>query len=116
MKKILLILWLSTGVSFLSYAQISLVPASLAKHLPDETAVVKDSTGKQYSYDSWTALIASRRYSIKPNGRKNQGDKYPEFLLYPLYTADGQRIITEGMKQHKPAESEQFKTGDIFKP
>lgn len=116
MKKILLILWLSTGITFFSYAQISLVPASIAKHLPDETAIVKDSTGKQYSYNSWTALIASRKYSIKANGRKNPGDKYPEFLLYPLFGADGQRIITEGMKRRKPAESEQFKTGDIFKP
>jgi hypothetical protein len=65
MKKLLLILWLTAGISSFSFAQISLVPASMAKQLPGEWAVVKDSTGKQYSYDDWTRMMASRKYNLK---------------------------------------------------
>ncbi len=116
MKKIVLILCLSLAITGAARAQTSALPAGLVKRLPDETAVVKDSTGKQYPYDAWMALINSRKYSIKANGRKNPDDKYPEYLLYSLYDANGERIVTAKMERRRPAESEQFKSGDVFKP
>jgi thiol-disulfide isomerase/thioredoxin len=110
MKKLIFILLLICNTVLSGYGQTT------ARRLPDETAVVKDSTGKQYDYAIWTALVATRRFSIKANGRKNPDDKYPEYLLYSLYDAQGLRIYKEGQNVRKPAESEQFKIGATFIP
>jgi thiol-disulfide isomerase/thioredoxin len=116
MKKLVLISALTFMVAHFAVAQISLVPASMAKILPGEWAVVKDSSGHQYTYDEWTRMMASRRYNLKGAGRKNPTDEHQEYLIYSLYDANGQRVITEAMKQRKPAESLQFHVGDAFKP
>src|ERR1700761_407582 len=92
MKKLLLIICLLTGIAHFSHAQISLVPPSMAKILPGEWAVVRDSTGRQYSYDEWTRMMASRRYNLKGAGKKNPTDEHQEYLIYPLYNANGERI------------------------
>jgi thiol-disulfide isomerase/thioredoxin len=118
MKKLLLILGFCLGAVVCSYAQVRIPPVSsghLPDNLPDETAVVKDSTGKRYDYETWTSMMATHRFSIRANGRKKQGDKYPEYLLYPLFDMDGHRIYTAAMKRTRPKESEQFHVGDVFK-
>jgi thiol-disulfide isomerase/thioredoxin len=116
MKKLALFLFILTASGFICHAQISLVSPAMAKILPGEWAVVRDSTGHQYTYDEWTRLMASGRYNLRGAGHKKPGDEHQEYLIYSMYTPDGHRIITEAMKKRKPAESEQFHAGDVFKP
>ncbi len=116
MKKLTLFLLLLIAGRFATHAQISLVSPAMAKILPGEWAVVRDSTGHQYTYDEWTRMMASGQFNLRGAGRKHPGDEHQEYLIYSMFTPDGHRIITESMKKRKPAESEQFHTGDVFKP
>jgi len=116
MKKLLLIIGLLAGFNQVSHAQISLVPPAMAKILPGEWAVVRDSTGHQYTYDEWTRMIANRKYNLKGAGRRHPTDEHQEYLIYPLVTADGRHIVTEAMTLRRPKESDQFHAGDVFKP
>ncbi len=116
MKNWLLSCLLGCTITLVSKAQISLVPAEMAKHLPSASAVVKDSSGRRHHYDDWTYLMATGRYNLSTNGKIKEDETYPEYLLYSKFDAEGNPVVTEAMKRHRPAESEQFHAGDVFKP
>lgn len=116
-KKLLFLIGLSVWLTSFGFAQTrSVVTTRSTIQLPDENAIVRDTAGNQYAYDAWSLLVKSGKYGLKANGKKTEEGTSPQYLLYSLYDANGQRIITEAMKRHKPTESEQFKSGDAFEP
>lgn len=114
MKRLLFTFFFIAVTTSFGFAQLS---KKAIMSLPDETAVVKDSVGHQYEYEDWKSMVESGRFSIHGTGKPAPNSKYhQEFLLYPLFDANGRRVVTASMKSRKPAESEQFHVGDFFKP
>ncbi|MEO6520375.1 MAG: TlpA disulfide reductase family protein [Mucilaginibacter sp.] len=115
MKKLILVFCLTIGLGSLGRAQTSPPPASPPKTVLDASTIVKDSTGHQYSYDIWTALLTSGKFSLKRSGVKTAEGK-PEYLIYPISATNKQRVYAQTRTPQKPKESDQFHAGDVFKP
>jgi peroxiredoxin len=73
-----------------------------------ESSIVKDSSGTQYSYDTWKNLLTSGYYRIKP---VNPEQTNSEFLLIRLSEEQRQKMIDN---MPKPMESSFFKTGSTI--
>lgn len=129
-------LCLSAGITTFSFAQTPITPPTGNRTQLDTNTVVKDSTGRQYSYKEWSSLLKSRKYFIRSKGLKTADGRYSEYLLYPLSDAQIQHFVartrsgppengqigsattyrTKFVEPRKPAESTQFHAGDVFKP
>jgi len=117
MKKILLLAVLCITTYAVSFAQTP-EPMRTTIRL-NETTIVRDTAGQQYAYADWTTLLRSQKYRLRTAGKDHPG----EFVLVPLSDKDiaARKIVTSSRTitpaiPYKPAESEQFKTGDIFRP
>jgi len=115
MKNWILAFCLAIGLWSISCAQTTPPPTSQPKTVLDASTIVKDSTGHQYSYDIWTALLTSGKFTLKRSGAKTTEGK-PEYLILPITNANKQRVYTQTRIPQRPKESEQFHAGDIFKP
>jgi len=90
----------------------SLLSAQTTRHVVGEHSIVKDSTGKQYSYEEWQAMLQND-YSIKA---VNPNDAKTEFLLVKLSekkAAERRALRNEAMERlPRPKESNFFRTGE----
>jgi thiol-disulfide isomerase/thioredoxin len=116
MKKLILVFCLTIGLYNLGNAQTTPPLPASAKPILNETSIVKDSTGHQYSYDIWMAMMTSHKFSIRSSGPKDSEGKFSEYLIYPSTAADRRRMVTQNRIPQRPKESEQFHAGDTFKP
>ncbi|RKR85618.1 thiol-disulfide isomerase/thioredoxin [Mucilaginibacter gracilis] len=140
MKNLSFFVLFTVFISGFCLAQAPPMPSALTttRFVLDKNTVVKDTAGKQYGYQEWSAMMRTGKYIIKQAGIKKGTDGKPEYVLVPLFDANGQpidrktktqvRYITAPRPQStdpskpnfvepaKPNESTQFHPGDIFKP
>jgi thiol-disulfide isomerase/thioredoxin len=128
MKKTILTLVVLVVMLSAAFAQTAPVSSISRRYKLDETTIVKDSSGKQYSYSEWTKMMASKNYNLIHNISSDSAGKPLEFLIRQKRNTDPPVInLTAGQNNGiqatravripaKPAESEQFHAGDVFKP
>lgn len=116
MKKLFLTICLSIAIYNLAIAQSVPTEADKKAFKFDENTVVKDSSGKKYSYKEWKTLVRTQKYGIIVV-RRVDGSEPVKYLLVHHTEAEQNRLHSRTfIEPHKPAESTQFHAGDVFKP
>lgn len=114
MKRLLSTLFFIAVTMSFGFAQLS---QKAIMSLPDETAVIRDSSGRHYDYHDWRVMVESGRFSLHGTTKAAPNSKYRhEFLIYALFDENGHRIFSAAMKSRRSAESDQFHPDDFFKP
>lgn len=109
MKKYhLLIFFAALIISSTSVAQN--VKTVVRKYKIDESTVVKDSSGTTYAYPVWSRLVASGDARLTPEDHTSES---PAFILRMTTPKEKEAMLA---RMPRPVPSEQFKTGDLFKP
>lgn len=85
-------------------------PAKKVQMKITESTIVKDSSGTIYAMQTWRALLATGRYTLKA---ENPSDKNTPFLLVRLSDEEFEKKMNNFPK---PKESSAFATGSIFQP
>ena len=95
-------------LGFCSEAQ-TLSDTSITKYALNKKTVVTNKQGNPYAYGTWSKLIASKSYGLKPVNAESDSTA---FILYKYNEPEENKAFG---KMPKPEESGCFKNGDKFK-
>ncbi|MDN5289162.1 MAG: Thiol-disulfide isomerase or thioredoxin [Mucilaginibacter sp.] len=120
MKNIYLILLLLTA-SFTVRAQDTVKKAITRRFNVDEHSVVKDSTGKLYTFSEWTALTSTREYVLRPDDMNNANTTFTllkkgNLPLKYRTAANTANTIPASQKNLSPEEAEEQRMASYPKP
>jgi thiol-disulfide isomerase/thioredoxin len=97
------------------YAQEVSKPSTVASHTfsIDQKTIVKDSSGKQYSFKDWNALTRTRQYFLWP---ENVDDPHTAFIIKRMGSRKASSIqddIVEKIETKQPEAQKQLSAEEI---